>query len=250
MLAEHFLRSVSLKESAPVAGGQYPFSIAPIRNLGTLEFHPKVTFLVGDNGMGKSTLLEAIAVAAGLNAEGGSRNFNFASRATHSPLHEHVRVVRGVRRPTDDFFLRAESLYNAASYIDDLEREWPGLLSSYGGDSLHEQSHGESFWALLESRFRGNGLYFLDEPEAALSPNRQLAALARIHQLVRARSQFIIATHSPILMAYPDAHIYLFNPDGIRRVAYQDTEHYQVTRNFLNHVEDSVAELLSDEEVE
>lgn len=209
----------------------------------SLKFDPTVTFFVGDNGTGKSTLLESVAVATGLNAEGGSRNFNFRTRETHSPLHEYLQLVRGARRPTDSYFLRAESFYNLASNIDELD-----VADSYGGVSLHEQSHGESFWSLITNRFRGNGLYLLDEPEAALSPNRQLAALALIHKLVHKKSQFVIATHSPILMAYPHATIYLFSDKGINKIAYQKTEHYQVTRDFLNHVDVALEGLLGESE--
>jgi len=240
---DRFLRSVRLKREKVADFEAYPFCIPGIRALASISFHPAVTFFSGDNGTGKSTLLEAIAIAAGLNAEGGSRNFTFRTRDTHSSLHEYIQLIRGVRRPADSYFLRAESFYNLASNIDDLE-----VVHSYGNRSLHAQSHGESFWALLSNRFQGNGLYLLDEPEAALSPSRQLAALAVIHQLARRRAQFIIATHSPILMAYPDAVIYLFSGDEIRQVAYENTEHYQVTRDFLNHVDSSIKELLRNDE--
>lgn len=146
-----------------------------------------------------------------------------------------LRLSRGPYAPKDGYFLRAESFYNMASYVDQLERDGPpGYLRNFGGHSLHEQSHGESFMALAVNRFRGEGLYLLDEPEAALSPSRQLSFLARMHQLVEAGSQLVIATHSPILMAYPQAEIFRFGQDGtIRPVAYEDTEHYQVTRAFL-----------------
>jgi predicted ATPase len=195
-----------------------------------------MTFFVGENGSGKSTLLEAIAVSVGFNAEGGTKNFRFGTRASHSDLHEHLRVAKGIRRPKDGFFLRAESFYNVATEIEKLDAEpsfGPPVGASYGGRSLHEQSHGESFLALVTNRFGGQGLYILDEPEAALSPQRQLAVLSRLHDLVRDGSQFIIATHSPILMAYPDAWIYEFSREGIRRIAYEETEHYLVTRDFL-----------------
>lgn len=208
-----------------------------------------VTFLVGENGAGKSTLLEAIAVAAGFNPEGGTRNFSFSSRETHSELYEYLRLVRGYRRPRDGFFLRAESFYNVASNIDDLNQNVPGLLSSYGGVSLHEQSHGESFLALVLNRFGGDGLYLLDEPEAALSPSRQMSLLVYLHRLVQQDSQLVIATHSPILMAYPGACIYVLSKDGgIRRTAYEQTKHYVVTREFLNHPEKMLRYLLDEKD--
>lgn len=240
---DQFLRSVRLKREKVDDFNTYPFSIPGIRALESISFHPAVTFFAGDNGTGKSTLLEAVAIAAGLNAEGGSHNFTFKTRDTHSLLHEYIQLIRGIHRPADSYFLRAESFYNLASNIDDLD-----VVRSYGNRSLHAQSHGESFWALLSNRFQGNGLYLLDEPEAALSPSRQLAALAVIHRLVRQRAQFVMATHSPILTAYPDAVIYLFSCDEIRQVAYENTEHYQVTRDFLNHVDGSLQELLWDDE--
>jgi predicted ATPase len=195
-----------------------------------------VTFLVGENGSGKSTLIEALAVAWGFNPEGGSKNFRFGTRPSHSGLHAFVRPVRSTKRARDGFFLRAESYFNVGSYIEGLDAGagGPGIIGAYGGVSLHEQSHGESFTALLEHRFKGGGLYILDEPEAALSPNRQLGFLSRLHELVEQKSQFIIATHSPIILGYPDAWIYQTSPQGLERVAYEDCEHYQVTRNFLN----------------
>ncbi|MDE7360867.1 MAG: AAA family ATPase [Oscillospiraceae bacterium] len=206
---------------------------------GELELRSAVTFFVGENGTGKSTLLEAIAVAAGFNAEGGSRNFSFSTRETHSALHDNLTISRGLIRPHDGFFLRAESLYNAASYIDELDEipcGAPSISESYGG-SLHTRSHGESFIATVRDRFRGNGLYLLDEPEAALSPVRQLTLLGLIKDLVANNSQFIIATHSPILMAYPNAEILRFSEDGISPVGYKQTEHYQITKQFLDNPE-------------
>jgi len=206
-----------------------------VRSLERLALHPKVTFFVGENGSGKSTLLEAMAVAMGFNAEGGSRNFHFANHESHSRLHEHLRLSRGITPPRDGFFLRAESFFNVSSEIERLDREPGGrkIIHSFGGKSLHEQSHGEAFLALFMSRLRGNSLFFLDEPEAALSPQRQLAMLSRLHALVEQHSQFIIATHSPILMAYPDALIYECGERGIHPIAYEDTEHYRVTHDFL-----------------
>jgi predicted ATPase len=240
-----FLRAVSLIEDKVSSFDEYPFSIPAVRKLGALDLDPKVTFLVGENGSGKSTLVEAIAVAAGFNAEGGSKNFNFATRRSESSLHEALRLTRGVRREKDGFFLRTESYFNVGTQIDEL-----GVASSYGGRSPHEQSHGESFLALANHRLRGNGLYIFDEPEAALSPGRQLALLQIIRRLVeeKTRSQFVIATHSPILMAYPGALIYHLGSEGIAPVRYEDTEHYQVTRTFLTDSNRYFKHLFADED--
>ncbi len=198
-----------------------------------------ITILVGENGTGKSTLLEAIAVACGFNPEGGSRNFNFSTNATHSELHRSLRLVRRAF-PKDGYFLRAESLYNVATNIEELDRMpgfLPPLVDSYGGRSLHKQSHGESFLSLVQNRLGGNGLYLFDEPEAALSPMRQMTLISEIDRLVKADSQLIIATHSPILMAYPGACILELSDRGIRRVSYRETEHYRVTKEFLDNPE-------------
>ena len=193
-----------------------------------MDFSVPVTFFVGENGTGKSTLLEAIAVAYGFNAEGGTRNFRFSTNKTHSELCDHITLVK--RAYADDgFFLRAESLYNAATYIDEVEE-----TRNYGPRSLHHQSHGESFLAIVQNRFSGKGLYLLDEPEAALSPMRLMTLMAEIQRLVEADSQFIIATHSPMLMAFPGAEILSFSADGITKVNYRETEHYQVTKRFLD----------------
>jgi predicted ATPase len=235
--AEHYVLSVKLRRDKIDSFEQYPFSLPVVRHLETLELHPAVTFLVGENGSGKSTLMEALAVAWGFNPEGGTKNFRFGTRASHSVLHEYLRLVKGVRRPRDGFFLRAESLFNLASEIEHLDEDpfgGPPIIDSYGHRSLHEQSHGESFFAVMMHRFGGHGFYVLDEPEAALSPSRQLAMLSRIHQLVKSRSQFVIATHSPMLMAYPNAWIYQIGADGMERVALEDTEHYVVAKRFLN----------------
>jgi predicted ATPase len=235
--AQHYVLVVRLARGRVPSFDTYPFSLAAVRNLTALPLHPGVTFLIGENGSGKSTLLEAIAVAWGFNAEGGSRNFGFSTRRSHSELHQYLLLERGLRRPRDGYFLRAESYFNVATEIerlDEVKAAGPPIIDSYGGRSLHEQSHGESFLALVTNRFFGNGFYLLDEPEAALSPTRQLALITRLHDLVRAGSQFVIATHSPLLLAYPNATIYALEPDGIRETEYEDTEHYQITRRFLS----------------
>lgn len=234
--ANQYVREVKIRRDKVAAFDQYPFSLPVIRDLESLELHPAVTFLVGENGSGKSTLLEAIAVAWGFNPEGGTKNFRFQTRASHFVLHEYLRLVKGVHRPRDGFFLRAESFFNVATEIERLD-DGPGgppIIDSYGGRSLHQQSHGESFFSLMLNRFNGNGFYVLDEPEAALSPSRQLAMISRMHELVQARSQFIITTHSPILMAYPHAWIYEITAERLRRVSYEQTEHYVVAKRFLN----------------
>ncbi len=237
-----------LRDRIPDAGN-YPYNLPAIQHLSTLEFHPKVTFFVGENGSGKSTLLEAIAVGCGLNPEGGSRNFNFATRASHSRLCECLRLARPPGVPGDSFFLRAESFFNVASEIERLDRDGggPPIIGAYGGHSLHEQSHGESFFALFKNRFRENGLYLMDEPEAALSPKRQLEFLSLLHDYVKRGGQFVIATHSPIIMAYPDARIYLLGTEGIAEVAYTETEHYLVTRGFLSNPQRTLSGLLDEE---
>lgn len=253
MISSSYLREVRLERDEVPSFDVYPFDLPAVRGLSTLALHPAVTFLIGENGTGKSTLLEAIAVAWGFNAEGGSRNFRFSTRSSHSELFRYLRMVRGTRRAHDGYFLRAESFYNVASEIERIDRmdmaTAPPLgrpiRESYGGRSLHEQSHGESFFTLLTERFSGGGLYLLDEPEAALSPTRQMAALVRIHDLVtRLQSQLVIATHSPILMAYPDAEIYLLDEEGIRKVRYEETEHFVVTRQFLGDPGRMLRELL------
>jgi predicted ATPase len=245
--AKHYLLEATILQNKTASLDVFPFTLPAIRNLKTLTLHPSVTFFVGENGSGKSTLLEALAVSMGLNPEGGSRNFRFSTRTSHSELHKSLRINKGVKRARDSYFLRAESFFNVATEIENLDKEpapAPKIIESYGGHSLHEQSHGESFFALLFKRLGGQGLYFLDEPEAALSPTRQLAMLTRMHELVQKQSQFIIATHSPILMAYPNADIFYFSKDGIQKIDYHDTEHFRVTRDFLNSPERSLKELL------
>ena len=231
------LQSIELQNFRQFINEKIDFSTDPERN---------VTLIIGENGTGKSTLLEAIAVACGFNPEGGSRNFTFATAETHSELCKHIMVSRHTI-PKDGFFLRAESFYNVATNIDELDSQPAAsapIINSYGGVSLHNQSHGESFLALVKNRFCGNGLYILDEPEAALSPMRLLTLIRLMKDLVDNGSQFIISTHSPILMAFPDAQILELTERGIKPTCYQDTEHYQVTKRFLDNPEKMLSYLL------
>lgn len=217
----------------------------------SLDFSSACTFFIGENGSGKSTLLEGIALAAGFNAEGGTRNFNFSSRISHSNLWKYLRLSK-IRHVKDGFFLRAESFYNVASQIDDLSESGMGrpIIDSYGGTSLHHQSHGESFMTLVEHRFAENGLYILDEPEAALSPSRIFQLMVHIRRLISAGSQFIIATHSPILMAFPGATLYEFGEDGIKQTFYEETEHYRLTKLFLDSPERMLRHLFDDPSIQ
>jgi len=229
-----FLRGVRLERDR-IEQPDYPFSLPIFQGFDELTLTQPVTFLVGENGSGKSTLIEGMAIAAGFNPEGGATSFRFETDSTHSSLFEALRPIRGAYRPEDGFFLRAETAYQLSSYVDEIARTSPDperFYASYGGRSLHEQSHGEAFLSLMLHRFRGRGLYILDEPEAALSPMRQLTMLARVHELVQSGSQFIIATHSPILMSYPDATI-LQVERGLEPTSFDELEHVRVMRDFL-----------------
>ena len=225
----------------------YPYNLSIFNSFNTLKFNENVTYIVGENGSGKSTLIEAISIAYGFNPEGGSINFSFSTKNSCSELHNVIKLNRTISRPKDGFFLRAESFYNLATNIDLLD-EIPAhsqkIIQSYGGKSLHEQSHGESFLSLFLNRFGGNGLYILDEPEAALSSDRQLAFLVRLHDLVKDGSQFIIATHSPVILSYPNATIYELNDDGINKVDYEDTKQFQNMKLFINNYQRILHELL------
>ena len=241
-----FLYGFRLDCEAVPSFDEYPFSVPAIKTLGQVKLHPSVTFFVGENGSGKSTLIEALAVKNRFNPEGGSKNFDFATRASHSLLSGYLQLDTSRRRATDGYFLRAESFFNVATEIEKLDQEGAGrkLGPSYGDIPLHEQSHGESFFALLTNRLFGDGLYIFDEPEAALSPMRQMSMLVLMKGLVDNGAQFIIATHSPILLAYPDALIYQITDSGMEPVPYTETEHYRVTRDFLNRPEKMLGLLL------
>jgi predicted ATPase len=237
-----YLIRASMRPDAEIDDSSHPFNIPAVRDLGKIEFHPSVTFFVGENGSGKSTILEGLAVALGFGSEGGTTSVQFKTANSISPLHEKLRLIRGPR-PNDGYFLRAESFFNVATYMDEVN-----YRQGYGGRSLHAMSHGESFMAVLINKLKGDGIYLLDEPEAALSPNRQLAALSAIHRLVENSSQLIIATHSPILLSYPRAKIIQFDNSGVCEIAYEDTDHFSLTKDFLNNYRHRLDRLLSDDD--
>ena len=219
---------------------QYPFNLSLIQNLKEIEFPTKVTFFVGENGTGKSTILEALAIKAGFGAEGGSKNIAFqtASEKNYSPAAKLADcfTLSWRKKVFNGYFFRAESFFNVATHIEQIAQYDFTIYDSYGGKSLHEQSHGESFLAFFKNRLGSGGFFIFDEPEAALSPQRQLSLLAIIHELAtKTDSQFIIATHSPIILAYPGATIYSCDLATLKRVDYKDTDHYQITKQFLDN---------------
>ncbi|ASF40684.1 AAA family ATPase [Halobacillus halophilus] len=232
-----YLKRLNLKTESINSYETFPFSLSVIRNFKELLFHPNVTYIIGENGMGKSTLLEGIAIKLGFNPEGGTLNFNFSNYDSHSNLEQYLLLSKGTRKARDSFFFRAETFYNLATNIEELDRDssfGPKIVDSFGGDSLHEQSHGESFFAAFNNRFQGNGLYILDEPEAALSPLRQMSLLSRIHELVNKGSQFIISTHSPIIMAYPNSKIIKLSEEGMKETTLENTDHYMIMKQFFD----------------
>lgn len=246
-----FLRNITL-DDLPGDGTGHPFDLPAVAALRHgLELHPKVTFFVGENGTGKSTILEALADKWGFSMKSGNRVSHPGLRSYETALAPHLTLSRAPgMRPMDGFFLRAESFYNFATEMDELEEDpWTANgYFSYGGRSLHEQSHGESFMSTFVNRLDGHGLFLLDEPEAALSPTRQLAFVVRMHDLARDHSQFVIATHSPLILAYPESFIYRFDETGIERVELRDTDHYRMTKRCLDNPERMMEQLLADED--
>lgn len=226
---------------------EYPFNLPIVRNLESLEFKKQVTYIVGENGSGKSTLLEGIANLMGMNAEGGNKNFNFHTAETHSCLWEYLCPVRGDYEHQNAFFFRAESFYNFATEVDNIASECPEMLLSYGGKSLHRQSHGESFMSLFLNRLSRRGLYIFDEPEAALSYFNQLRFLRWMKESVDRGSQIIISTHSPVILAYPDADIYVAEDDGaLRTTTYRDCYIYRDMLAFLHNKDLVIRELFKE----
>lgn len=239
LAAKPYLQEIILDHKSIESLNAYPYNIPAIKSLSSLKFHPDVTFIVGENGAGKSTLIEAIAYCLGFSAEGGTKSVQIETHNNLSPLHRSLKIIKSYKKPDDHFFLRAESFYNLATYMDNT-----GYLKQYGVSSLHNCSHGESFMAVLTNKLKGNGLYIFDEPEAALSPARQLAAITAIHNLVLKNSQFIIATHSPLLLSYPGATIFELNESGIEQIQYKNTQHFQLSKYFLNNYDVMLKELL------
>ncbi|MEC1521622.1 AAA family ATPase [Neobacillus niacini] len=240
-----FLNKVTLLKEKIPSFNLYPFSIPAIESLVEIKIERNVTFFVGENGSGKSTLLEAIADKCGFNTAGGGRNNSYEVYETDSDLSQFIRLS-WMPKVTNGFFLRAESFYHFATHIDEVDENG---FKHYGGKSLLQQSHGESFLSLFLNRFNGEAIYLLDEPEAALSPARQLTLLKIIHDLdSRGDSQFIIASHSPILLGYPEADIYSFDNDEISKINYEETDHYNITKYFLENRKRFLHELFKEDE--
>lgn len=236
---EQFIQRLSIKWDK-IESSSYLREIEAIKDLEELNFEKSITFFVGENGSGKSTLLEALAVAYGFNPEGGTKNYSFSTYDSHSQLHEAVSVSKGYRKARWGYFLRAESFYNVATK----EEEYADFV--HPSQKYHEKSHGESFLALAQNYLKPNGLYLFDEPEAALSPQRQLTLLMEIYACAKQGSQFIIVTHSPILLGIPDAQIISFDDGIVHNCEYEETESYKVTEMFINNREFLLGRLLSE----
>lgn len=232
-----FIKSIFIDWSK-IERDSYLRNIEAICSLESMAFNSPITFFVGENGSGKSTMLEAIAVAAGFNPEGGTKNYHFSTRDTHSELCDALRLIRGCQMPGWGYFLRAESFYNVATK----EEDYADLR--HPSEKYHEISHGESFLAIAQKYLKPNGLYLLDEPEAALSPQRQLTLLMEIYECAKQESQFIVATHSPILLGIPGAEILSFDDGQVHACGYEETDSYQVMEMFINNREHLLKRLL------
>lgn len=239
------LKTVKLLRESVSRWDEYPFNVPPIAALHTIDITSRVCFFVGENGSGKSTLLEAIAAHYGFGREGGTRNFSVETTSSVRAIDPLVRALRVgfTVRTGSGFYLRAESFFNVASYVDSV-----GGVDSYGGKSLHDQSHGESFISLLQNRFTRSGFYVMDEPEAALSPQRQLSFLVILHDLLKDNDniQFLVATHSPILLAYPDAQIFSFDGGHIHEISYRESQPFQLVSRFVAAPERYLTALFSE----
>ncbi len=224
------IREVNIDWSR-IGADSYLRNIDAIRGLTSLKFGKNITIFVGENGSGKSTMLEAIAISYGFNPEGGTRNYSFSTYDSHSELCDAMRLSRGIGKPGWGYFLRAESFYNVASAEEEYSR--------FGGtpQHFHEHSHGESFLQLAQTNFKSHGIYLLDEPEAALSPQRQLTLLLEIVNCAKEDSQFILVTHSPILLGIPGAEILSFDDGPIHPITYEETDSYQITKMFIENRE-------------
>ncbi len=245
---DKFIRSLQIDWSN-IGSDSYLQDIPALRQIQTLEFQKNITIFAGENGTGKSTLLEAIATAYGFNPEGGTLNYRFSTFDDVSELHQGIHLIKGFRRAASNYFFRAESFFNVASKAEDYRDFTPKEIfyARYGGKSLHEQSHGESFLAYFQS-FCEAGLYLMDEPEAALSPQRQLSLFLQISKMAEAGSQFILASHSPILLGIPGADIISFDNEELKHCDYEETESYQVMEMFINHRETLINRLLDETE--
>lgn len=243
---DQYLISAEILKSKLINQDTYPFNIPALQEIDRLDFHKNVTFLIGENGSGKSTLLEAIAIECWFNPEWGSQNFHFSTHESHSELSKYIRIAKWVKKPRDWYFLRAESFYNVASNIDKLDSDpsfWPPIKDSYWWISLHQQSHGESFFSLFQNRLFWNGIYIFDEPESALSPQRQLAFLVQLDNLIKENSQCIIATHSPIILSYPQSKIFELSDTWCREVSYEESSHYQLYKTFMDSPQSMIHKL-------
>ncbi len=249
------LKKIQLMREKVADWNVYPFSVPAIRALDHLVLRAKVCFFVGENGSGKSTLLEAIAAHYGFGREGGTRSFLNDSTASNRSIEPLVKVLRlsfDVRTGAG-FFLRAESLFNLANWIDDTDEQTAGMKGEpistyYGARSLHTRSHGETFFTLMDLKMQRNGLFLLDEPEAALSPQRQLSFLVLLRETVKRHkdAQFIISTHSPLLLGYPAAQIVSFDDEQLTEMKYEETAPYQIVKGFVNHREGILSELFEE----